>query len=44
MGALPTGGSTPEVSKELKEVIKPKSVETMTLPPAKVVSKAKEAG
>ena len=44
MGDLPTGGSTPEVSKELKEVIKPKSVETMTLPPAKVVSKAKEAG
>jgi hypothetical protein len=36
MGSLPAGSSTPEVSKELKEVMKPKGIETMVIPPAKV--------
>jgi hypothetical protein len=39
MGNLPAGGSSPEVSKELKEVMKPKSLEDMVIPPAKVMAK-----
>jgi len=34
MGALPTGASTPDVSKELKEIMKPKDLQNMPLPPA----------
>ena len=44
LGDLPAGASTPEVSKELKEVIKPKNLDTMVLPPAKMESKAKAEG
>jgi hypothetical protein len=39
LGKLPNGAETPEVSKELKEVMKPRSLEAMTIPPAKVESK-----
>jgi hypothetical protein len=43
MGDLPAGASTPEVSKELKEVMKPRSLEAITIPPAKVESKMMKA-
>jgi hypothetical protein len=43
MGALPTGASSPEISKELREVMKPKDLQSMTLPPAKVESKTMKA-
>lgn len=39
MGPLPTGGTAPPISKELTDVIKPKSLEAMSIPPAKVESK-----
>jgi len=41
MGALPKGaeGASAPMSKELKSVIAPRDVGSMTLPPAKVESK-----
>ena len=39
MGKLPAGAETPEVSKKLQEVIKPKALESFEVPPAKVESK-----
>jgi hypothetical protein len=39
LGKLPAGADTPPVSKELGEIIKPKSLEAVTIPPAKVESK-----
>jgi hypothetical protein len=39
MGDLPKGASVPEVSKELKELVKPKNLETMSIPAAKVEAK-----
>jgi hypothetical protein len=44
MGALPTGAAVPEVSKELKEAIRPKDLQTMPLPPAPRDSKSKVEG
>jgi hypothetical protein len=39
MGDLPKGAETPEVSKELKEVMKPRSLESISIPPAKMETK-----
>jgi hypothetical protein len=43
LGKLPNGAETPEVSKELKEVMKPKALESMVVPPAKVETKMRVA-